>query len=61
VNLSEYEAIEDVAQLGQAIAKRGEAAAAYYDHFGEWDEDDFSDKYRGEYGSETDYVEEFYE
>ena len=59
VKLSEWEDLDKVAELGQAIAEHGKAAAAYYDYNG--DLDGFEDNFCGVYESEEDFVEDWFE
>lgn len=62
LRLNEYESLEKVAELGQAIAEHGRAFAAYASYLGVDDVtvDSFQDKYKGEYSSEEDFAEEHY-
>ena len=59
ISLNEYESIEKVAELGQAIAEHGLAIATYYNYQGTLD--DFEDNFCGVYESEEDFVEDWLE
>ncbi len=59
IELSEYEDIETVAKLGQALAEHGEAMAAYYNYYDTIE--NFEDYYHGEYESEEDFVYDWFE
>jgi antirestriction protein len=57
ISLNEYESIEKVAELGQAIVEHGLAIAAYYNYQGTLD--DFEEDFCGVYESEEDFVEDW--
>ena len=59
IELSEYEDIETVAKLGQALAEHGEALAAYYNYYDTIE--NFEDYYQGEHESEEDFVYDWFE
>lgn len=59
IQISEYEDIETISKLGQAIAENGEAIAAYYSYYGTLE--NFEDYYHGEYNSEEDFVYDWFE
>ena len=54
VNLSEWENLDKVAELGQAFKEHGEEALAYYSYFGNLD--NFEDNIIGIYEDEEDFV-----
>ncbi|MBE9176801.1 antirestriction protein ArdA [Synechocystis salina LEGE 06155] len=59
IELKEYEDIETIAKLGQALAEHGEAMAAYYKCYDNLE--NFEDYYLGEYESEEDFVYDYFE
>ena len=63
MRLSEYEDVDDLAQLGALIEEHGEAYAAYADHVGTdyATPDGFQDDYRGEWDREKDFAEELFD
>ena len=60
VRISEYEGIDRVAEIAQALAEHGEAMAAYLEHYSFEDIDEFEQRYRGSYESEQAFTEEHY-
>ena len=60
MRISEYEGIDRVAELAQALAEHGEAMAAYLEHYSFEDIDEFEQRYRGSYKSEQAFTEEHY-
>ena len=58
IELSEYEDIETVSELAQLLEEHGKAYAVYYEHYGSnyATEEDFKDRYLGEYENEKDFV-----
>jgi antirestriction protein len=58
--LGEYESIEKVAEIGQAVAEHGEAFLAWLEVCDSAEEtaEHFQDAYRGEWSSEREYVEQ---
>ena len=62
IGISEYEDIETISKLAQAIEKHGAAYAAYYNYEGEEyaSEEDFEDRHIGEYESQEDFVYEMW-
>ncbi|MEM6398690.1 MAG: antirestriction protein ArdA [Cyanobacteria bacterium P01_D01_bin.116] len=58
IKLSEYEDIEQVSELAQLLEEYGQAYAVYYEHYGDEyaTEEDFKDRYLGEYEDEEDFV-----
>jgi antirestriction protein len=65
ITLDEYESIERVSALAQAIEEHGKPFALYVDYFGFDDIDraliDFEDHYHGCFKSREDYAESYYE
>ena len=63
IKLSEYEDIERVSKLAQLLAEYGKAYAIYYEHYGEEyaTEEDFQDRYLGEYEDKEDFVYQSWE
>ena len=63
LELSEYESIDRVAELGQLIAEHGPAFAAYANHVGVdyATEESFQDAYCGEWSSERAYGEHLFD
>ena len=63
LELSEYESIDRVAELGQLIAEHGAAFAAYANHVGVdfATEESFQDNFCGEHDSERAYAEELFD
>ena len=61
VRISEYESIDRVAEIAQALAEHGEAMAAYLEHYSFEDIDGFEERYQGCYKSKQDFAEEQYE
>lgn len=60
VKISEYESIDRVAEIAQALAEHGEAMAAFLEHYSFEDIDEFEDRYQGSYESEQAFTEEHY-
>lgn len=59
IEIGEYERIERVAELAELLEEHGKAFAAYYQDYGDYaTEEDFSDRYLGQYESEEDFVYE---
>jgi antirestriction protein len=59
IEIGEYESIERVAELAELLVEHGKAFAAYYQDYGDYStEEDFSDRYLGQYESEEDFVYE---
>ena len=62
MSLNEYERIEDVCSLAEALEEHGEPFALYYENGGcvdvEEAKDSFTDAFCGEYNSEEDYAYE---
>ena len=56
IEIDEYENIEKLAELAQALAEHGKPLAVYYQHFGEIE--GFEDRYLGVYESEEDFAYE---
>lgn len=63
IQLSEYEDIEKVSELAQLLEEHGKAYAVYYQHYGNnyATEEDFKDRYLGEYEDEKDFVYQMWE
>ncbi|AFY57332.1 antirestriction protein [Rivularia sp. PCC 7116] len=63
IQLSEYEDIETVSELAQLLEEHGKAYAVYYQHYGSnyATEEDFKDRYLGEYEDEKDFVHQMWE
>ena len=63
IELSEYEDIETVSELAQLLKEYGKAYAVYYKHYGSnyATEEDFKDRYLGEYEDEEDFVYQSWE
>ena len=63
IQLSEYEDIETVSELAQLLEEHGKAYAVYYQHYGNnyATEEDFKDRYLGEYEDEKDFVYQMWE
>jgi len=63
IQLSEYEDIETVSELAQLLEEHGKAYAVYYQHYGNnyATEEDFKDRYLGEYEDEEDFVYQMWE
>ena len=63
IKLSEYEDIETVSELAQLLEEHGTAYAVYYQHYGSdySTEEDFKDRYLGEYEDEEDFVYQMWE
>lgn len=63
ISLSEYESIDKISELAQAISEHGKAYAVYVNYHGlEYSNlDDFQEAYCGCYDSEEDFVQELWE
>lgn len=63
IQLSEYEDIERVSELAQLLEEHGKAYAVYFQHYGNnyATEEDFKDRYLGEYEDEKDFVYQMWE
>ncbi|MEM1392732.1 MAG: antirestriction protein ArdA [Cyanobacteria bacterium P01_H01_bin.150] len=63
IKLSEYEDIETVSELAQLLKEYGTAYAVYYQHYGSYysTEEDFQNRYLGEYEDEEDFVYRMWE
>jgi len=63
IQLSEWEDVDQIAELGQLIAEHGEAYATYVDHIGVdfATEESFQDAYCGEWDSELAFAEELFD
>ncbi|NJM23791.1 MAG: antirestriction protein ArdA, partial [Richelia sp. RM1_1_1] len=62
IQLSEYEDIETVSELAQLLEEHGKAYAVYHQHYGEYaTEQDWIDRYLGEYEDEEDFVYQMWE
>lgn len=61
LRLDEYESLAKVSEIAKAIEEHGLAAAAFVDHYGEWDADAFAESYCGVYESEQRYAEELFD
>lgn len=63
IQLSEYEDIEKVSELAQLLEEHGKAYAVYFQHYGNnyATEEDFKDRYLGEYEDEKDFVNQMWE
>lgn len=57
LKLSEYESIERVAEIGQAIAEHGDAMAAFLGYDSSRDPSEFADAYLGHFDKLEDYAE----
>jgi antirestriction protein len=60
LKISEYEGIEQVAELAAAVEEHGEAFAAYVECYGDSELDEFEERYRGSYKSKQAFTEEHY-
>lgn len=59
IEIGEYENIERLALLAQILAEHGEAFAVYYQYYSsDATEEDFVERYMGQYESEEDFVYE---
>ena len=62
IKISEYESIERIAELAQLLEEHGKAFAVYYEDYGDYaTEEDFQDRYFGQYDSEEDFVYQMWE
>jgi len=59
ISIREYEDVERLAELAQMLEEHGQAFGAYCSYYGsDATAEDFSDRYRGKYESEEDFVYE---
>lgn len=61
IDIGEYESIEKVAELGQALAEHGEPLALFVQNYSADDLEHFEESYQGEYDTQEDFARATYE